>query len=103
MLEKSKRVAVVPASFGWRDVGAFSALFEEAEHDENNNAIFGNVLTEATANSYLRSEGPILATIGVKDLIVIVTKDAVLVADKKHDQAIRRIVERLSALGDDCV
>ncbi len=95
VLERSSRVAVVPAEFPWRDVGSWSALWEAAERDSDNNAISGAVITEATINSYIRSEGPLIATLGVEGLIVVATGDAVLIASADRDQDIRKIVERL--------
>jgi mannose-1-phosphate guanylyltransferase/mannose-1-phosphate guanylyltransferase/mannose-6-phosphate isomerase len=95
VLERSEGIAVVPAAFGWRDVGSFASLWEAAERDADGNVEIGNVVTEATKNSYVRSDGPIVATVGVDGLIVVATKDAVLVAPRERDQEIRKIVERL--------
>ncbi len=95
VLEKSDRVAVVPAAFGWRDVGSWSSLLEAADRDAAGNAAIGNVILEATKDSYVRSEGPLVATLGVEGLIVVATKAAILVAGKDHDQDIRTLVERL--------
>lgn len=95
VLERNDGVAVVPASFGWRDVGSWASLWEASEHDPDGNAIIGNVIAEATTDSYVRSEGPLVATLGVEGLIVVATKDVVLVAAKGRDQEIRNVVERL--------
>ncbi len=95
VLERCGGLAVVPAAFGWRDVGSWVSLWEAAERDADGNAVIGNVVTEATKDSYLRSEGPLVATLGVEGLIVVATNDIVLVAAKERDQDIRDIVERL--------
>jgi len=95
VLERGDGVAVVPASFGWRDVGSWASLWEASEHDADGNAVIGNVIAEATKASYLRSEGPLVATLGVEGLVVVATKDVVLVAAKGRDQEIRGVVERL--------
>jgi mannose-1-phosphate guanylyltransferase / mannose-6-phosphate isomerase len=100
VLERGDGVAVVPASFGWRDVGSWSSLWEASEHDADGNAVIGDVIAEATKDSYLRGEGPLVATLGVEDLVVVATKDVVLVASKSRDQEIRKVVERLRARGD---
>jgi mannose-1-phosphate guanylyltransferase/mannose-1-phosphate guanylyltransferase/mannose-6-phosphate isomerase len=97
VMERTHRAAVVPADFGWTDVGSWSTLWDIAPRDAAGNALFGDVLVENTTASYIRSEGPLVATIGIDDLIVVATADAVLVANKQHDQEIRKIVERLRA------
>jgi mannose-1-phosphate guanylyltransferase/mannose-1-phosphate guanylyltransferase/mannose-6-phosphate isomerase len=95
VMERTHRAAVVPADFGWTDVGSWSTLWDIALRDGAGNALFGDVLVENTKSSYIRSEGPLVATIGVDDLVVVATADAVLVANKGQDQEIRKIVERL--------
>jgi mannose-1-phosphate guanylyltransferase/mannose-1-phosphate guanylyltransferase/mannose-6-phosphate isomerase len=95
VLERSGNVAVVPAAFGWRDVGSWASLWQAAERDADENVVVGNVVAEATKGSYLRSEGPLLATLGVENLVVVATPDAILVAARDRDQDIGAIVERL--------
>jgi mannose-1-phosphate guanylyltransferase / mannose-6-phosphate isomerase len=101
VLERSDSVAVVPAAFGWRDVGSWASLWEAAARDADGNALIGNVIAESTKDAYVRSDGPLVVTLGVEDLIVVATKDAVLVAAKDRDQEIRAIVERLRAKNND--
>lgn len=96
VMERTNKAAVVPAGFGWTDVGSWSALWSIAERDEAETAAVGDVLTWATRDSYVRSEGPLVATLGVEELIVVATHDAVLVVHKDRDQDIREIVEHLS-------
>jgi mannose-1-phosphate guanylyltransferase/mannose-1-phosphate guanylyltransferase/mannose-6-phosphate isomerase len=95
IMERTGKAAVVAAEFNWTDVGSWSALWSIAERDETGNAAIGDVLTWATHESYIRSEGPLVATLGVDNLIVVATKDAVLVARRGDDQEIRKIVEHL--------
>jgi mannose-1-phosphate guanylyltransferase/mannose-1-phosphate guanylyltransferase/mannose-6-phosphate isomerase len=97
VLEHTTRAAVAPADFLWSDVGSWSTLWTLAERDEAQNVEIGDTLAENTTGSYLRSEGPLIATLGVKDLIVIATPDAVLVADRHAGEDVKRIVERLKA------
>lgn len=97
IMERTDRAAVVPADFGWTDLGSWSTLWEIADRNEIGNILLGDVLTEFTSNSYIRSEGPLIATIGIDGLIVVATPDAVLVAEKGRDQEVKRIVERLRA------
>ncbi len=93
--------AVVPLTAGWSDVGAWSALWEARPRDEHNNVIKGDVLVENTKSSLLHSSSRLLATVGVENLIVIETADAVLVAHKEAAQDVKAIVERISAAGRD--
>jgi mannose-1-phosphate guanylyltransferase/mannose-6-phosphate isomerase len=97
VMEKTVRAAVAPASFAWSDVGAWSALWELAGQDADGNVLLGDTLAEDTQGSYLRSEGPLIAAVGVRDLVVVATPDAVLVADRGKDQAVKQVVERLRA------
>ena len=99
LLEKTPRTAVVPVSCGWTDVGSWSALWALGAGGPQDNVTVGEVVAEATTGSYLRSEGPLVATVGVDDLIVIATPDAVLVAHKDRDQEVKAVVERLRKLG----
>lgn len=97
VMERTDRAAVVPSTFVWSDVGAWGALWELADRDADQNVEIGDTLAEKTRGSYLRSEGPLIATVGVEDLIVIATPDAVLVASRHADQDVKRVVERLKA------
>lgn len=97
VMERTSVAAVVPAAFGWTDVGSWSALLDLAEQDDNGNASLGDVLLQDTRNSYVRSEGQLVATLGVEDLIIVATPDAVLVANKDADQDVKKIVDRLRA------
>jgi mannose-1-phosphate guanylyltransferase/mannose-1-phosphate guanylyltransferase/mannose-6-phosphate isomerase len=97
VMERTDRLAVVPVDCGWTDVGSWTTLAELCDRDFDGNTLVGEVLTVATRNSYVRGEGPLVATLGVEDLIVIATPDAVLVAHKDRDQDIKQIVDRLRA------
>ena len=99
VMEQTARAAVVPADIGWHDVGSWLALWELGEKDGGGNVAIGETITEGVRNSYLRAEGRLLATIGVQDLIIVATEDAVLVASKDKAQDVKFIVERLKASG----
>lgn len=99
VMEHTAQAAVVPADMGWSDIGSWSALWQESEHDADGNVLIGDVIAGATVDSYVRSENRLVATLGVRDLIVVVDDDVVLVADKSHDQDVKRIVEELKARG----
>jgi mannose-1-phosphate guanylyltransferase/mannose-6-phosphate isomerase len=95
----SDSVVVVPLDAGWNDVGGFAALWQVAEKDANGNVLQGDVLTENSQNCFVRSEQQLIATVGVSDLVVISTKDAVLVAHKDQAQDVKAIVNQLNAAG----
>jgi mannose-1-phosphate guanylyltransferase/mannose-6-phosphate isomerase len=97
--EKAEKAVVVPAAIGWSDVGSWSALAEIAPKDENGNFALGDVVMEDTHNSYARSDGILTALLGVRDLVVVTTQDAVLVAHKDQAQEVKKIVERLKKAG----
>jgi mannose-1-phosphate guanylyltransferase / mannose-6-phosphate isomerase len=97
VMERTKQAAVVPSTFAWSDVGAWSALWKLGDRNEHDNVELGDVLAVDTRGSYLRTEGPLIATVGVEDLIVVVTPDAVLVANRHRDQDVKTAVERLRA------
>jgi mannose-1-phosphate guanylyltransferase len=97
VMEKTRRSVVLPANFGWSDVGSWKALWEVSQRDKDGNHIRGDVVTVDTTGSLLLSEGRLLATVGIDDLMVIETADAVLVAQRDHAQDVKRIVEKLRA------
>ncbi|WP_299392797.1 mannose-1-phosphate guanylyltransferase/mannose-6-phosphate isomerase [Pelagibius sp.] len=98
VMEKAARVVVIPSDMGWSDVGAWNALWEIAEKDDAANAVLGNCLIQDVQGSYLRSEdGRLVAAIGLADMVVISTKDAVLVAPRSSTMAVRDVVRKLKA------
>lgn len=101
VMERTDRGAVVPVDMGWNDVGSWDALWDIAARDEAGNAVTGPVYAVDTARSYLRSAGPVVATVGVDDLVVVATKDAVLVTTRERAQDVRKAVDRLAAAGRD--
>ncbi|WCT73621.1 mannose-1-phosphate guanylyltransferase/mannose-6-phosphate isomerase [Sphingomonas naphthae] len=99
VMEKADRVAVVPVDMGWSDVGSWDALHEIAPRDEAGNAEHGEIVSIDTSNCLLRTDGPLVAAIGVKDLIVIATGDAVLIMPRGSSQDVKRAIEKLKASG----
>lgn len=95
VMEKESQVAVVPLDAGWSDVGSWSALWDVSEKDSANNVRNGDVLLENTQNCLVHSSHRLVATVGIEDLIIVETKDAVLVASKQEDQRVKQIVEQL--------
>ena len=97
VMERTRKAAVVPADFGWSDVGAWPALWAIADRDAAGNAAIGDVLLRDVRNTYARSDGPLTAVIGVDDVMVVATEDAVLVCAKDHAQQVKDVVEHLKA------
>lgn len=95
VMEKTDNAVVMPLDACWSDVGSWSALWEVSDKDEQGNVIRGDVLTEATENSLVFSHNRLTATVGVSDLVVVETKDAVLVAHKDRVQEVKGIVAQL--------
>ncbi|WP_058119555.1 mannose-1-phosphate guanylyltransferase/mannose-6-phosphate isomerase [Photobacterium kishitanii] len=95
VMEKTKDAVVVPMDANWSDVGSWSALWEVNEKDEYGNALRGDVLVENTHNSYIYSQDKLVATVGVDNLVIVETKDAVLVAHKDKVQDVKGIVSQL--------
>jgi len=99
VMEKTDNAVVIPLDAGWSDIGSWSALWDISDKDEQGNTCKGDVLTVDTHNSYLHTNGRLLATVGIKDLVVVETDDAVLVADKSRVQDVKAVVNRLQAEG----
>jgi mannose-1-phosphate guanylyltransferase/mannose-6-phosphate isomerase len=97
VMEHTKSAAVVPVGMGWSDLGSWDALWEMAARDERGNVLCGNVVAEATSNCYLRSEAGLVAAVGVADLVVVATDDAVMVAPRNRTQEVKTLVTRLLA------
>jgi mannose-1-phosphate guanylyltransferase/mannose-1-phosphate guanylyltransferase/mannose-6-phosphate isomerase len=101
LMEKADRVAVVPVSAGWSDIGGWAALHDVAGQDADGNAASGDVLAIDSRNCLIRSDGPLVAAIGVDDLVIVATADAVLVVPRAQAQRVREIVDRLKEEGRD--
>ncbi|WP_100753549.1 mannose-1-phosphate guanylyltransferase/mannose-6-phosphate isomerase [Vibrio salilacus] len=99
VMEKTKNAALVPMNAGWSDVGSWSALWEVEKKDSSNNVTKGDVITVNSKGNYLHSENKLIATVGVNNLVVIETKDAVLVADKDQVQNVKSVVNQLKQQG----
>ena len=95
VMEKTTDAAVVPLDAGWSDIGSWSALWDIGEKDSEGNICKGDVLAVNTRNSLIRAEHKLVATLGVEDLVVVETKDAVLVAHKDSVQDVKKIVEAI--------
>lgn len=97
VMEKTEGAIVVPLDAGWSDVGSYSALWEVCQQDAQHNVIKGDVIAHDTNNSYIHSQNKLIATLGVDNLVVIDTPDAVLIANKDKVQNVKEIVNELKA------
>ncbi|MCR3969137.1 mannose-1-phosphate guanylyltransferase/mannose-6-phosphate isomerase [Aeromonas veronii] len=97
VMEKTANAVVMPLDASWSDVGSWSALWEVSEKDAQGNVLQGDVLTEQTHNSFIYAQHRLTATVGIDDVVVVETKDAVLVAHKDRVQDIKGIVNQLKA------
>ena len=95
VMEKTVTAAMLPLDVGWNDVGSWSSLWDIAPRDDKGNYIHGEAVLEDTNGCYVHSEKSIISTIGVRDLVIIDTPDALLVADKSRTQDVSKIVARL--------
>ena len=96
VMEKTNKSAVVPMDPQWNDVGSWSALWEIADKDQNQNTVKGDIVAHNTSGSYLYSASKLVATLGLEDMIVVDTDDVLLVASKDHLSDIKKIVHELS-------
>ncbi len=99
VMEKSDRVAVVASNFGWSDVGSWNAVGALGEADANGNRVQGEALLHDTRNCFIQSPDRLAAAVGVEDLIIVDTPDALLVAHKDRAQDVKFIAKRLKQAG----
>ena len=97
IMEKADNVAVIPVDIGWSDVGSWAALQDLAATDTNNNSLLGDIKVQTVKNCYIRAEDHLVVALGVEDLIIVDTHDALLVAHRDHVKDIKTIVEQLDA------
>ena len=95
VMEKTDLACVVPMDAGWSDIGSWSSLWHQGEKDKAGNTTHGDVITSNTENSFVHAESRLVATVGVEDLVIVETHDAVLVADKEQAHEVKQIVEQL--------
>ncbi len=101
VMEKADRVAVVACDIGWGDVGSWDAISELSPADEQGNRMVGAAMTIETRNTYIHSEDRLVAAIGVEDLIIVDTPDALLISEREHVQDVKKIVEKLKSRGNE--
>ena len=95
VMEKTEKAVVISMDAGWSDVGSWSALWDVHKKDDNGNAMRGDVILDSTSNSYIYAQNKLVTTVGVDNLVIIETKDAVLIANKDKVQDVKNIVNQL--------
>ena len=99
VMEKTNAAKVVPMDAGWSDVGSWSALWDVSAKDEHQNVTKGDVISIDSGNNYIYAENRLITTVGVENLVIIETKDAVLVANKDQVQHVKDVVKKLKESG----
>ncbi|MDB5774680.1 MAG: epsQ [Herbaspirillum sp.] len=95
VMENTRKAVVVPADIGWSDVGSWHALWEVLDGDANGNVVRGDVYLDGVSNTLVRAESRVVAVLGVQDLIIVETDDAILVTHKDKVQDVKKIVDHL--------
>lgn len=99
VMEKTKLASVVSCDIGWSDIGSWTALGELSPSDSNGNRIVGDAVLEGTHNTTIHAENRLVGTVGLNDMIIIETADAVLVADRNKAQDVKKIYSKLKLMG----
>ena len=99
VMEKTRDAVMVPLDAGWNDVGSWAALHEVLPADEHGNVARGDVLLEDTVNSYVHADSRLVAALGLHDMVIVETADAVLVAPRSKVQDVKKLVARIKAAG----
>ena len=95
VMEKTERAVVVGLDCGWRDIGSWASLWESSPQDDNGNVIRGDVIAKDVQDSLLMAEHRLIAILGARNLVVVETPDAILIANKEHSQDVKKIVQDL--------
>jgi mannose-1-phosphate guanylyltransferase/mannose-6-phosphate isomerase len=98
-MEKSDNAMMVPLSAGWSDVGSWSALHDVSVKDDRGNTLLGDTVAHDCDNTFVQAEHRLVAVAGLKDTVVVETKDSVLVADKNQSQDVKELVDKLKEQG----
>jgi mannose-1-phosphate guanylyltransferase len=101
VMERSSNVVVIPADFGWSDIGSWNAVSNLVEPDENNNRASGEAIFIGSKNTFVQSEDRLVAAVGLDNLMIIDTPDALLVANPDHAQDVKKVVAQLKKQNHD--
>jgi mannose-1-phosphate guanylyltransferase len=100
-MERSDKVSVVPCDIGWSDIGSWTALGELAEADNDGNRVEGEALLHDVRNCYIQSDGRMVGAVGLDDLVIVDTPDALLISHKSRSQDVGRLYTELKSRGHD--
>ena len=96
-MERTDKLALVPADIGWSDVGTWDAVWKLSDRDEKGNSVRGHGVVVDGRNVHVRSDGPLTAVVGLDDVIVVTTQDAVLVVHRDHSDKVKALVDHLKS------
>jgi mannose-1-phosphate guanylyltransferase/mannose-6-phosphate isomerase len=99
IMEKTDKAAVLPSDFGWSDIGSWKSLYDFISKDTNGNVVDGDVISKETKNCLIMGQKRLIATSGIKNMVVVETPDAVFVSDMENSQDVKSIVEKLKENG----
>lgn len=99
VMEHTANAVVVPMNAGWSDVGSWSSLWDISDKDEQGNVLIGDIITHNSSNNYVHAQSSLVTMLGVEELIVVQTKDAILVTKQDAVQDVKKIVEQLKVAG----
>ncbi len=97
VMEKTKDAVVVPLDAGWSDIGSWSSLWDVSEKDCSGNVTYGEVMLHNSSNSYIRTDGALVAALGVDDLVIVSTKDVLMVAHRDSVEDVKLITQQLKS------
>ncbi len=99
IMEKTSQVAVIPTNIKWSDVGSWESFYQMSEHDENGNCLLGRVIDLESSNSLVLSTSRLIGTVGLQDLAIVETADALLVCPRERAQDVKKITEKIKEQG----
>jgi mannose-1-phosphate guanylyltransferase len=97
VMEKTRDAVVVPLDAGWSDIGSWSSLWDISEKDSSGNVTHGDVMVQNSSNSYIRTDGALVAALGVNDLVIVSTKDVLMVAHKDSVEDVKVLAQQLKS------
>ncbi len=99
VMERTEKAAVIPGRFGWSDIGSWDALWDVSDKDDAANVTVGEVVAVDSTANYVSTTGPLVGLVGIKDAVVVATRDAVLVGDRNRAGEVKQLVDKLKARG----
>lgn len=101
VMEKSKNIVLLPLESDWNDLGSWQSIYDISKKDENNNVISGNVINVGSKNSLISSKSKLIASVGLKNIVLVETEDAILACDKNKTQDVKKVFDELKTTNND--